>query len=143
MRSGAELSGSLFAHNEGAPGAGTNFAFVPESSFHYILHVVRFRIVTDATVTNRYPSLQITWPTAQLLDIIAPTAIPASQTVDVTFIGGLGIGASYAANRYMAGLPQDFWIMPGSLIGSDVRNLQAGDVLSIISATYRRWAGPT
>lgn len=127
-------TGKLVSVTLADPGAGAQFAALTvPSGFAWLLMAARFRVVTDATVTNRYPGYSITDGTGEIFDILNSNALVASQTNDCAFGLGLGLGGSTggatSSNRRTGPLPL-VYLPGGSQIIFTVSNLQAGDVCS-------------
>jgi len=138
MLTGPNQPHSIYAEVIADPGAGTNFTCPVFAYVHNAIYVIRFRLVTDATVANRYPALTITPPVGQPWTIFGNLPIAASQTVDVTFMAGQPTDPTYATNLYTVGLPRHLWMPIGSVVTSNIRQLQAGDAITLICATWEQ-----
>lgn len=136
-----ERQGSLIRHAVTNPAAGANFSLTLDPVFHAILHAVTFQLVTDANVANRYANIIITPPTAEVLSCATAVAHVASSTVVYTYWEGWPHTGAIAVNRCTLPLPNAFFVPRGSLIGSDIRQIQATDQLSNIVLWFRKWGG--
>lgn len=143
MQFALQRQGSLIREPVTNPAAGANFTMTLDPVFHVILHAVTFTLLTDANVANRYANIIITPPTAEILTCATTVAHVASTNVVYTYWEGWPHVGAIAVNRATLPLPNAFFIPRGSLVGSDIRQIQAGDQISNIVLWFRKWGGAT
>lgn len=108
------------------PAAGAEISERVGPGRQWLLYAVRFRFVTDATVTTRVPGLQIDDGSDTFLEVPPALGQAATQTIDYTFAAG-GASVSEANLRGISVLPFPLPLLRGYRIRTLTTNLQAGD----------------
>lgn len=126
------------------PAAGANFTSPVTNSIVLLLLSVRFRLVTDATVASRYPRLIWFNGAVDYLSAISPTPVTASSDAMICFALGLH-HATIPVSQFQltAPLPDQIIAWDDYVFRSAIVNLQAGDQISEILVTNKRWLIPT
>lgn len=115
---------------------------IPGETFEQLM-VVRFTLVADATVANRFVAVDVTDGDAVVVSRIASTtAVTAGLTARFTFAVGIGTVAAGGVNEQMLPLPE-VPFPPGFTHAVSIASVQAGDQLSAISFYLRRWPSAT
>ena len=136
-------AGFLYNPTIANPSAGNDFLSLLPNNKRYQISSLKFEIVTDANVANRYAFLQI-MSGATVKAVIAPTVAQAAST---TFTYQYFIDAHSElvkpANNQLMLLPASFYIPGNWNIQSNVLNLQAGDQIQNIELICNSWVERT
>lgn len=111
---------------------------IPGETFEQLM-VVRFTLVADVNVANRFVAVDVVDGDAIVVSRIASTtAVTAGLTSRFTFAVGIGTLAAGGVNEQMLPLPE-VPFPPGFAHTISIANVQAGDQISAISFYLRRW----
>lgn len=137
-------SGLFNVHTHGFvnPAAGANAVIPAPGNQRAKLVCLSFCLADDANVAGRVPT--ITQTRGALVQRIG--AFVANQTQNVTsrYTCLPGVGARAIANWAHAaiGLPDTPMFLEGDALGIDIENIQVGDQISEIVATWHLWIYP-
>ena len=128
-----------------SPVAGADISYVLSNRDSVRLTTLRAKLVTSATVANRYGHFQFVDPSGDILhEVVAQAAQAAGATVTYDLVGGSGSmneGSSIYDGLSSLPLP-DLWFPPGTSIVTKTTGIQAGDQWSSIFFTAlvgREW----
>lgn len=133
-----DQQGGLRGVSVANPAAGADWSLVVPANLRWSILGVQATLVTNATVANRAPSLQIQDPVGHGYDVTAPGAQAASQTIIWNWTPGgpektiVGVDASATL-----GVPTK--VGPAWVIRTVTSLLQAGDQWSTISLVFEEW----
>lgn len=119
-----------------APGAGNEWSQTVTAGQIWELQTIRFRFVTDATVTNRTPRIFVNNGANTYFQVSGATNQAASLTIDYAFSN---VGSAYAPTdniTRIASLPP-LLVTGDEVITTNTTNRQAGDAFSNIVLSYR------
>lgn len=125
------------------PSAGANWSHLFANNFTYEIISVRFRLVTDSTVTTRNVGLQLVEVSNILLELMYVIGQPASDSVDWNFYHGATVVNNLGRALGTGPLPPRFTIHGNFILRSSIFNMVAGDQLSNIDIYHRRWINQT
>lgn len=113
------------------PAAGVELSELPNYSDTFRLLTLRAKLVTSATVSNRWPHFQFVSPSGNVVHEIAPHAAQVASAAiyyDLCGAGGAAFEGS-AVNDDVSSLSlPDFWWPAGTTVVTSTTNLQSGDV---------------
>jgi hypothetical protein len=138
--------GQLVTFLVGTPAAGANFSFVVPNKGHIRILGVKFDLLADANVANRYAALHAYTPALPWTVISPGTLQTASQNVSYNFAINTAITSANPGGvpiQAFAPLPYDL-ILRGDNANPDelrslVSNIQVGDQISNIRLRYEMW----
>lgn len=114
------------------PSAGANLSFsVPAGAFYEIVGV-KFLFTAAVAVANRRPSVRATFGGNVLFDSAAPADITASQAVTCSFFQGASVQNDATGLRMNAPLPNTLLLEPGTVISTNVANIQGADTITAV-----------
>ena len=116
----------LIASLESDPAAGAEISVTVPGRAVWHVHAIRFTLVTDATVDNRIPILEIDDGQNIFASIPPPSVQTASITRPMSYYVGSERNSSFDASMMMP-LPHSLIMLPGWRIRTSTVNLQAGD----------------
>jgi len=118
-----------------SPAAGADWAYTVPVGQSLKLSAVRARLITDITAASRFPVLQVTDASGNIVfESITTTAQPASTTKDYSWanVGERDTSTTYSPAALVF---PDLIIPAGYIIDMDTLNIQAGDQWSAITVT--------
>ena len=134
-----------FLHNPtiANPTAGNDFLYLLPNNKRYQIAGLKYELVTDANVANRYSFIQI-MSGAVVKAVIAPTvAQVASTTFTYQYMINAHTELVKPANNQLVILPMNFYIPGNWNIQSNVLNLQVGDQIQNIELICNSWVERT
>lgn len=131
--------GAIITFSPDDPAAATNFLITLANGFRWTPISVNFRLACDSNVTNRHADLMFNLDATEDLWLHSTVAQTASQTFDISWLAGWPVHGVGAVNRMTIGMPEFLILNGGGSLESSIRQMQAGDQISNISALFRRW----
>lgn len=121
---------------QSSPAAGANFTYTNNTGVSQTLLSAQATFVTDATVANRFLTIQFTDSLARVLyHDTDGTAIPASTSVNLAaYIGAAQVNSS--SGNVVLPLPSGLTIPPGGSFNINASGIDAGDQFSAINLTF-------
>ena len=124
------------------PAAGATFTYTNTTGSPQTLQSATFKLVTDATVANRFISVQILDTAGNVVaENTDFSAIVASTTITAWYAQGIPNTSNNASGSTLGGLPQVL-IQPGWQVKINVTSMDAGDQLSNIALVLSQAATP-
>lgn len=125
------------------PAAGADFSFTTDNNFTTEILLIRFTLTADANAANRFINIDLSDGTNNILVLPQPTALTANLVGQIAFAQGVNGSSSPINQQWIAPLPTRF-TTPGNFVWtSRIQNMQAGDQISDIFITKRRWVHTT
>lgn len=122
---------------------GTDWTYTPALYTHIELINLSFILTTDATVANRYVVLHSTSGVDSDWVISCGYAHPASTAVRYSFIQGWPHDMTLPINGYLTMPLTMRWIATNPrAFETAIVNLQAGDQITMLRASFRQWIDP-
>ena len=111
-----------------APGVGNNWSYTVPAGIRLKVRSIAFYFAADATVISRKPIITVTDPEGGISYAeISSASIAANTSVNITFApGSLSVTASNGS-IITVGLSSELMLVPGEVLSSQIKNLQAGD----------------
>jgi len=112
------------------PLAGVELSELPNYADAFRLLTLRAKLVTSATVSNRWPHIQFVSPSGNVIHEVAPHAAQAASTAvyyDLCGSGGASLDGSAVNDDVSSMSLPDFWWPAGTKVVSVTTNLQAAD----------------
>ena len=117
------------------PAAGQAFSITVPVGYRYQIASMFMRLVTDANVADRIPTLQVSTPSGIIFRWTSPFLVVASETRYVTFAPGLAqVNWSVLQLTAQVALPPTITLEEGSVISISIAGIQATDQISLINA---------
>lgn len=123
-----------------SPAAGANFTYTFPAPYHYKLDGLRFKMITDGNAANRTIMLDIYTVGVPPIYYSSTILQPESLTRYWHMWAGLNTIDRQSFSQVIASFPPQIWLREGSIIATDIKNLQVGDQMSEIILYFRRWA---
>lgn len=133
--------GFISTYAVGNPAAGSDLSFTAHSPGRVRLATFTAKLVTSATVANRFPSFQVIDSSTDVLFTVQDTvAVPASTTVTYSLApGGTNVRGGGAPIFVTMPLPSPFIGVPTLSVKSVTQGIAAGDQWSAIFAGTEEW----
>jgi len=125
--------------NPADPAAGANKIIALPVNSVYSLKWIKFRLVCDGTVVNRYPGFGTTNILAIQIPIFSTIAVTAGQTMNIFFLCGLNAPAWSVSNYIFVPVPYPMLLEPSDELTTMCINLQAADQISVVWAGLSSW----
>jgi len=112
------------------PAAGADLHDIPNYGDTFRLLTLRAKLVTSATVANRYPHFQFVSPSGAVIHEAVPQAAQvASAAIYYDLVGGSGsANEGSAVNDDVSSLAlPDFWFPAGTIVKTVTTNIQVAD----------------
>lgn len=139
MRNPLDAIGNITTLLPANPVAGSNFTYTLPDNHVYKIVCITFRLVTDATVANRHIGVVFVDGAIHTLQLVTGANVIASTTVTVAGWQGLADKETQVSNVLTFGLPTDLYLEPGTVINSNIKQLQATDQVSQIQIYAHTW----
>jgi hypothetical protein len=122
------------------PAAGSNFTFTCQPYDRWRLVACRFTLSTNATVGDRYPTIEyLGVNNLPFMTDGPPVAVTASTTGQV-FAGSLHRSVSEWNNASDVFFPlSGLWLEAGAQIQIAIAGIQTGDQIDLVRLTFDRW----
>ena len=115
------------------PGAGNQFSYTVPANMRILVVSVFFRLSASVAVANRVIRIAFNDGTQPIIEVSNVSALAASETGEMCFYIGAGQSTtSFYSLDKITSLPDHYWLNPGSIVGSFIRSLDAGDIISNI-----------
>jgi hypothetical protein len=132
------MSGTVTELTPGNPAPGSTFTYTNTSGQAQTLNSVTWRLVTDATVANRFMSIQIKDASGNVIATALQTGTGTPASTTITWFASANTGAATfagASGNQASGLPSVI-LQPGYSVTLAVSNMDAGDQISNIIFTF-------
>ncbi len=134
--------GAINFASQSSPAAGANMAISVPAFEIWKIHIVTFRLVTDANVANRRVHLRFIPTLGAIIEALTEVDQPASLTRNYTFAKYGYLPSTNNNTEIIAPLPHELFVTPEGTINTAILNIQAGDQISNIKIMYERFYSP-
>lgn len=121
------------------PAAGSELSETVPTGARWEVMALLATLVTDATATNRRPTIRLDDGASHYFQVGAPDEWGANTTQEVCWASGAWLTTTIDPDSPLCGFPQGIVLLAGHRIRTNTRNFQAGDNWSAPLFVIREW----